>query len=546
MITWIKCLLLIVVAVVAGVHSLQFWTIGCSVLEVLFFFYFTNLVLKSYQRIGYVVNCILSLVFVFQAAILFFSGEYLSLLMIDNLDMIGNLGDVLPKVIVGAFFLILISILSIRYVHVSLLSKKIIPLFFILYISLSLFIFFSSHVLYSPCMMFVKTGVGFVVAKNKQSKYIVSEEQKAIYLKEFYKDSIEMSNTSLRLKLPQKPNIILLFAEGFSAEMMDVVNNQGLGLTPNLNEFYKKALVVDNYYNHTAATFRGIRGQFYSSFQYLNGIEKKINSTVDVDPDLIRKRSNTKLISLIDILKESGYTTSFVNVEPRNKTVVTYFESFKFDHIYSDLRNDDKYISDKEAFLLTADIVENSKSPFFICMYNLGTHFGFDSPDYKYKDGSNPLLNRIYNYDIAFGEFVDFLKKKQVFDNTVLVFTTDHAAYNAIDLGKAFDNVSGYFVDRIPLMIYWNGVEHSVIDADGRNSLDFAPTILDLLAINHENYFLGESLFLDKKNIYNTHSAIADYFFTTQNNKVEYLDNLDEEIFKQIQKNYVISLNLSK
>lgn len=47
-------------------------------------------------------------------------------------------------------------------------------------------------------------------------------------------------------------NILVIFIEGMSSL---VISKE---LTPNLYEFRKKSISFNNYYNHTAATFRGL------------------------------------------------------------------------------------------------------------------------------------------------------------------------------------------------------------------------------------------------------------------------------------------------
>jgi hypothetical protein len=85
------------------------------------------------------------------------------------------------------------------------------------------------------------------------------------------KENIDGTDIYIQLKENKKPNIIIIFTEGFSAEVLDVYNNLDLNLTPNLNKLYERSLVFNNYYNHTAATYRGLRGQMISGYQFLDG-----------------------------------------------------------------------------------------------------------------------------------------------------------------------------------------------------------------------------------------------------------------------------------
>ena len=64
----------------------------------------------------------------------------------------------------------------------------------------------------------------------------------------------------------------------------------------------------------------------------------------------------------------------------------------------------DKFLSDTGIFLsLKQYLTENetNKKPKFICLYNIGTHAfrDIDKNGKKYDNGSNQILNRIYNLD---------------------------------------------------------------------------------------------------------------------------------------------------
>jgi arylsulfatase A-like enzyme len=51
-------------------------------------------------------------------------------------------------------------------------------------------------------------------------------------------------------------------------------------------------------------------------------------------------------------------------------------------------------------------------------------------------------------------------------------------------------------IGKVPLMMYWKGVQPVVMDAQGHNSLALAPTVLHALGVQDaKNYFLGCSLF---------------------------------------------------
>ena len=131
-----------------------------------------------------------------------------------------------------------------------------------------------------------------------------------------------------------------------------------------------------------------------------------------------------------------------------------------------------------------------------------GTHISSDSAGKKFGNGSNPLLNRFYDSDFQFNEFMNKFNDSKLADNTMIVFTSNQATYAEREFTKAFPDCirEAPDVDEIPFFIYYKGIQPQVIDAAGRNSLDFTSTVLDYIDVAEPNYFLGETLFYSKEN----------------------------------------------
>ena len=69
--------------------------------------------------------------------------------------------------------------------------------------------------------------------------------------------------------------------------------------------------------------------------------------------------------------------------------------------------------------------------------------------------------------------------------------------------------------------MYWDGVQHQVIDAEGKNSVNFAPTLLNVLKIaKAKNYFMGCSLLDNNCHPVANISAYGDSFFITDKHDV--------------------------
>lgn len=321
-----------------------------------------------------------------------------------------------------------------------------------------------------------------------------------------------------------KPNIILIFVEGFSSHIID----DSRDITPNIKQFKEESIYFDNYYNHTAATYRGLIGQLYSGYQFENN-------------------DSNKLVSIMSLLRNNGYNSEFINTEPDNKEFTYYLNSLGFDNVKNQYPGD--IVHDKEAYeqlYNEALDLNNKKVPFFLSMYTFDTHVGLDSFDITNSDlNNNNVLNRIYNMDYHFGLFLEKFKNSDLYDNTILVLTSDHASYSDYDYIRTFEDANNNkkysFIDKIPLIIYHKDIKPNVINVNCRNSLDLVPTILDYIDITDYNYFLGDSLFADSGlSKYDKYYAEGSIYFSTDQCDVKHF-NTENEFEKELIKYYSIA-----
>ncbi len=363
---------------------------------------------------------------------------------------------------------------------------------------------------------FHKLGLNY----NKNSKYPFMK--KAIYL-----SPIKYSSKKSEIK----PNIIVFFLEGVSARNLNCYGAEFKGLTPNIDEFAKTAMKVDNYYNHTAASCRGLHGQLCSVYPFYGYGEWSASNNQKLD--------KINYSSIPSILNNLGYDTLFFCAE--NKPITQLFKMLKFKTIYNAnkiikelLRGGEEYVKDDiltdksffEAFIKYLKIREKSKTkrPFFIGLYNIETHAYFKTPPnrIKYKNSDNDTLNSIHNLDLQFGKFYNYFKKSSYAENTIVIVTTDHAHYFGDSHYQR--TLTGHYqllpVDTIPLLVYNPFLNlPRRYDAKMGTSINLAPTIFHMIGINNiENNFLGESLFERTKD-YGV-SAIRHKFYFIYKNRI--------------------------
>ena len=326
------------------------------------------------------------------------------------------------------------------------------------------------------------------------------------------------------------PNVIVIFTEGTSTRLIGAYGGRYAGLTPNIDRFAARAMKVVDYYNHTAATYRGLIGQTSSGFSFPGGGQDGWGSGANTDRLTAIKRQ-----TLATILGERGYDTYFFEPEHGGTPFTRMLQSLGFGNVEtfektSTLLHGDVTVQDGTnqlddgslfrgliAFLEARGQAADGK-PFFVATYNIGTHafIPMVKGGHAY-DGRSRVLDKLHNYDAAVGAFLDYLRASPYAKNTIVVFTSDHATYP----DKPYREVAGkglkpFFVDRIPLLIH--DPTHRLprlFDAQGRNSLDMAPTLLQLLGIRQApNSFLGTSLF-EPRSLPLGISALGDGFFVT-------------------------------
>lgn len=304
--------------------------------------------------------------------------------------------------------------------------------------------------------------------------------------------------------LPAKPNVLVIFTEGMSARWMETYDGAHPGLMPNLDRLASESLVFTNYYNHTAATFRGLRGQLTSGHQQVDGYNKE--GTGNGERDVSGDVNAVARVSLADILRGQGYSSMFFLSQQAflNKMIDTLGFDRTLGRDYLHKRHlggasiePPKVLTDADLFSAMLSELEGQPrdKPFFAAAYNFQTHAFLDG-DHKYGDGGNTMLNRFHSYDHDIGEFVARFKASPLHENTVLIITADHATFPEPNVFRADPRVPTYFVDTIPMVMYWKGMQHAVVDVAGKNSLDLAPTVLSMVgARNGRNLFLGCTLF---------------------------------------------------
>jgi arylsulfatase len=107
---------------------------------------------------------------------------------------------------------------------------------------------------------------------------------------------------------------------------------------------------------------------------------------------------------------------------------------------------------------------------------------------------SDLYLSEVEYSDKHIGYLIDNLKNKGIYDNTIIILTSDHGE-QLLDHGHLGHTISLYNEElRVPLII--KGIENNrgVKFSPPTSTIDILPTVFDMLKINHPESFQGKSL----------------------------------------------------
>ena len=310
-------------------------------------------------------------------------------------------------------------------------------------------------------------------------------------------------------------NLIVIQIESFMNFLINA-KYEGQELTPNLNKLIKDhTIYFDNYYQEVSAG-----NTSDSEFATNNSIYGTINSyTYSIYED-------NYFNGLPWLLKAEGYNTNVFHAYNKdfwNREAA--YPALGFDKFYSKkyFVNKEKIgmgLSDEEMFKQSLDIMEKQKQPFYDFFITLSNHYPYIMPYDKFdiklkKHDDNTTfgyyLNSAHYTDYCIGKFIEDLKERGLYDNSIIAMYGDHTGLTKADLiiKRSMDRYLGKEYDydvmlNIPLLIHIPNTKEDVtqrISVTGGN-LDFMPAVAALMGIDKLNtFYLGHNLLYVKKNL---------------------------------------------
>lgn len=333
--------------------------------------------------------------------------------------------------------------------------------------------------------------------------------------------NLNSDTTHLSLLNCDRPNILIIIMESFSANAIEAVGGES-GITPNLNRLSKEGVLFNNLYANSFRTDRGL-------VSVLNGYLAQPTTSIMKYP----AKSQT-LPSIAKSLVNVGYKADMLYGGDINFTnMQSYFFSSGYSEITADRdfplssrmskwgANDDVTFAHLYEKMSQRDA---NDSPWLSTFLTLSSHEPFEVP---YHHIEHPYLNSVAFTDSCIGDFIDKMKLLPIWEKTLVILVSDHGF-------RYPDNIQEYDPKRYHIPMLWLGgavVKPMVIESFA-NQTDLAKTLMRQLGLPSDEFIFSKDI-LDPNTPH--------YAFYTFNNGFGFIDETGVSVFDNVGDKSLIS-----
>jgi phosphoglycerol transferase MdoB-like AlkP superfamily enzyme len=367
-----------------------------------------------------------------------------------------------------------------------------------------------------------------------------------------------------------RPNIIMITVESLSADFMAHFGNTE-HLMPVLDSLAEQGVLFTDMYATGTRTVRGMEAL-----------------TLSIPPtpgsSIVRRPHSENLTTIGYIFQKAGYTRTFYyGGDGYFDNMNEYFGSNGFDIVDRgrNLKLSDNYLTkrsiipnkmvhfknawgicDEDLFQAVAegaDTASLSGQPFYNFVMTTSNHrpFTFPAGKIERKPGTREAAVRYTDY--AIGKFMNHIRQKPWFKNTVVIIVADHCAGSA---GKNEVDISKYHIPCLILNLPRK--THQEI-AKMCSQIDLYPTLFSLLGWKYESNLFGKNVLdpaYEPRAVLGTYQKLAylkddslvilgphqkvETFLYNKASNLQKPDNLSESVIDRAKANYQTAYDLFK
>ena len=292
-------------------------------------------------------------------------------------------------------------------------------------------------------------------------------------------------------------NLIFILVESYLSVTSDLLVD-GKEITPNLNRLKHDSTV---YYNGHMRPNVSIGESADGQFLYMAGL-LPLHSEITVS-----KAKRNRLIGLPEQWKKRFPKLTSMTIIPTNPSLweqQPMTDAYSFKNLYSMIdyqaemkdNEDNGFLTDGMIFKYASYKDDSNTQPFVSLILTMSMHqpydacqeHGFTLSDKNLPQGYKNYLTSCHYTDIQIGKYLETLKQKGLYDNSLIVIVADH------DARARYLDMEGKISDDIPIFIINGGFNPADAWQGKCNQLDVYTTILDIMGIDSGWRGLGHTL----------------------------------------------------
>ena len=304
----------------------------------------------------------------------------------------------------------------------------------------------------------------------------------------------------------KKYNVLIVMMESIRADLVGHYSG-GVSHTPNLDRLATSYISARNFYANTNFTVSGELAAWCGIFDH------------NTKPPISKYHDQIESLDCLPRqLRDLGYESLYFhghNSKFYDRDKFLPLLGFNETYFHADEEEDhSEYMGWGASDLVMVDIVMDRleglrDSPFFAHFMTLSSHYPFNNDwgiDVPFQPSGEvyetEVLNKNYKNaahfaDYAIGKFWDRFEKSELFDNTIVVITSDHGIWSFDKNGNEPLALKNERFFRSPLIIYHPDIENPVEITQLSSQIDIPPTISALMG--HEDlqsHYIGKNMLM--------------------------------------------------
>lgn len=320
--------------------------------------------------------------------------------------------------------------------------------------------------------------------KNPYLFYSVSEADSIV--KSLY---VIPKDTTISLLTTNKPNIVLLIVESWSADFVKSMGGYD-SVAPHFEDLINEGFLFNNIYASGERSEQGI-------VAILSGFPAQPTTSIIKQPDKFKQ-----LPCIKKTLAEQGYNSSFFfGGQLSYSNIKAYLVYNGFEKIIEGEDFDSNLPRGKLAvhdeYVLSRQLKElNSvKTPFFSCLFTASTHPPYDIPMkyvFSWGGAESGMVNAAFYTDKCLANYFADARKQKWYDNTLFVIMADHGC----ETPKHWNFYSPQHF-KIPILFYGNVLKKEYRGMKWNkvgSQIDFPATLLTQLKLDNKKFGWSKNL----------------------------------------------------